>query len=93
MARAVNMGISAVIDSNGRVQKPKAYQAPGGPKLWVVDGNDTIPELTDGNWRDFTKVEGILIAAMPLATLVLALLGWIGNWYSGHQRVRIGVYR
>lgn len=83
LARAVNMGISAVIDSNGRVQKPKEFQALGDVKLWeVVEEKDRIPDLPEGNWQDFTKVQGVLFATIPLDTRT-SLYAWTGDWLPG----------
>ena len=83
IARAVNMGISAVIDSNGRVQKPKEFPVPGDAKMWaVVEENNGIPDLAPSNWRDFTKVQGVLITTIPLDNRT-SLYAWTGDWLPG----------
>jgi apolipoprotein N-acyltransferase len=80
LARAVNMGISAVIDSNGRVQTPKAFEGPGGAKTWaVVEEKGRIPDLPEENWKDFTKVQGVLVATIPLDSRT-SLYAWAGDW-------------
>jgi apolipoprotein N-acyltransferase len=80
LARAVNMGISAVIDGNGRVQKPKEVPVPGDAKLWaVIEEKDVVPDLPEAKWQDFTKVHGVLIATIPLDDR-LSLYAWAGDW-------------
>src|SRR5205807_4396374 len=58
LARAVNMGISAIIDSNGRVQRPKELVDDGIVKTWGIypDRDSKIPDLPVEKWRDFTQV-------------------------------------
>ena len=86
LARAVNMGISAIIDSNGRVQKPKEMADVNGIKVWaVVEESAGIPELPDSEWAKFTKVHGVLTATIPIdgRTSIYALTGdWLpaGCW-------------
>ena len=88
IARAVNMGISAVIDSNGRVQKPREYPVSDAPKpndskLWaVVEGAGGIVDLPPSQWRDFTKVRGVLLATIPLDSRT-SFYAWAGDWLPG----------
>jgi apolipoprotein N-acyltransferase len=80
LARAVNMGISAVIDGNGRVQKPDELADYGGVKMWnVVGDSQGIHDLPEKNWRDFTKVDGVLTAQIPIDKR-LSLYAWTGDW-------------
>jgi apolipoprotein N-acyltransferase len=81
LVRAVNMGISAVIDSNGRVQKPREKADVGGIKVWSVEpeGRDEVPDLPEGQWREFTKVPGVLSATIPIDNRV-SLYAWAGDW-------------
>ena len=67
VVRAVNMGISAVIDGNGRVLKPRTLPGGDGPKLWVIDNaNGTAPGLPESEWPAFKNVDGVLIARVPI---------------------------
>ena len=84
LARAVNMGISAVIDSNGRVQQPQETAEGGDVKMWLVqaDRASEIPDLPEGKWHDFTKVHGVLTATIPIDNR-LSLYAWTGDWLPG----------
>jgi apolipoprotein N-acyltransferase len=66
MVRAVNMGVSAVIDSNGRVLKPR--EVPGmEPPVWRVTEEQTgYAELPASEWHEFKKKPGILRAVVPI---------------------------
>jgi apolipoprotein N-acyltransferase len=66
IVRSVNMGISAIIDANGRVLRPAAAE--------IVDGDIhvwSLPEgragrLPLGQWVDFKKCAGVLTGRIPL---------------------------
>lgn len=64
VARAVNMGISAVIDGNGRVLRPEATKTVHGAKVWTVPEN--AGPLPIGEWSDYKAVAGVLFARLPL---------------------------
>lgn len=67
MVRAVNMGVSAVIDSNGRVLKPR--EVPGmEPPMWRVtpDVAGGYADLPASEWHQFKKKSGILKAVVPI---------------------------
>jgi apolipoprotein N-acyltransferase len=76
VVRSVNMGISALVDANGRVLAPRKIgedPVPSGvgpgpvtAALWEV--RPTYPELPPARWGEFKKVPGVLIAAVPLDT-------------------------
>jgi apolipoprotein N-acyltransferase len=66
LVRSVNMGISALIDGNGRVLKPSLYPD-GTPPVWVVrEVNNHVPELPVAEWHKFKNIAGILTAAIPI---------------------------
>lgn len=67
MVRAVNMGVSAVIDSNGRVLKPKLYPDTN-PKVWVVGQGDgmRIPDFPPSEWNELVQVAGVVKATVPI---------------------------
>ena len=65
MVRAVNMGVSALIDGNGRVLQPKLV--PGTtPPVWTVGREGDCAELPIADWHLFKKVSGILKATIPI---------------------------
>jgi apolipoprotein N-acyltransferase len=81
VARAVNMGISAVIDSNGRVLRPRGIDAPGVPDgmhLWEVPAGGG-PELPVSGWGEFKKVAGVLFATVPVDHRSSLYARW-GDW-------------
>ncbi len=80
LARAVNMGISAIIDSNGRVLQPTERPAFGDGKIWAVpESQRNTNGLPEEKWRDFTKVHGILAARIPIDDRV-SLYALTGDW-------------
>ncbi len=80
LVRSVNMGISAVIDGNGRVQEPQKQKWDIEPKTWVVNEVDgRIPELAEARWHEFKKVAGVLVATVPLDRRASLYAVW-GDW-------------
>ena len=66
MVRAVNMGISAVIDGNGRVLKPTPAEGTK-PPVWVVyEEMQRTSELPMSRWHEFKQKQGILKANVPI---------------------------
>jgi apolipoprotein N-acyltransferase len=76
LVRAVNMGVSAVVDSNGRVLKPTKLP-PVDPEFrtetsrvtqWQIapDAKGRIESLPPSEWRDFKKQAGVLFATVPI---------------------------
>jgi apolipoprotein N-acyltransferase len=72
VARAVNMGISAVIDSNGRVLAPRLRKR---EEMVVEKRRVTVPvwevpqsaeSLPVSAWGEYKKVAGVLVARLPL---------------------------
>jgi apolipoprotein N-acyltransferase len=77
VARAVNMGISAVVDSNGRVLRP---ERDGEENVWRVRAeNGRAPALPVSEWHKFKKVQGVLLAAVPIDGRTSLCARW-GNW-------------
>lgn len=70
--RAVNMGISAIIDGNGRIREPDQY--------WlgeeVQQGQGDVPV---SRWHEFKQRAGVLIAAVPLDGRPSLYAQW-GDW-------------
>jgi apolipoprotein N-acyltransferase len=65
VGRAVNMGISAVIDPNGRVLSPSGT-AGSEERVWEVSGRAGDENLPVSRWGEFTTVPGVLIASIPV---------------------------
>jgi apolipoprotein N-acyltransferase len=88
VARAVNMGVSAVIDGNGRVLQPQAlgeYKIASGvgPESVVARVWQVTPEsgsMPPERWGEFKKVACVVLATLPLdgRSSVYARLGdWL----------------
>ncbi len=86
VARSVNMGISAVIDGNGRVLQPETTSA-GDERLWRVDG--PAMELPTSRWGEFKKVAGVLTAVVPIDQRASLYAAW-GDWLPAGCWILIG---
>ncbi len=92
VARAVNMGISAVIDGTGRVLRPQQVATPPlQPRqnskvkpddfaVWEIP--DGAGELPTSEWRLYKKRAGVLLARIPLDTRT-SLYARTGDWVAG----------
>jgi apolipoprotein N-acyltransferase len=100
IARAVNMGISAIIDGNGRVLAPESVVSydPKVP-LWEIAPEDgRFSELPASRWADFKKVSAVLVASVPLdgRTSLYSLWGdWLpcGCWLVVGACLATGLWR
>lgn len=80
IARAVNMGISAVIDSNGRVLPPRSSTSYGDFWNWQAVGpEDQTSDLATSRWSSFKKTAGILTATIPIDERT-SLYAIFGDW-------------
>jgi apolipoprotein N-acyltransferase len=94
VVRAVNMGISAVIDSNGRVRQPdQGYlvrAVPGGGARGVswnwryADGRILEPrplggEVAVARWHEYKKAAGVLLTPVPIDDRTSLYARW-GDW-------------
>jgi apolipoprotein N-acyltransferase len=83
VARAVNMGISALIDGNGRVLDP--LRVAGGrdeddqPVWQVPPGPGVSRELPLSRWGEYKKTTGALLASVPLDRRASFYARW-GDW-------------
>jgi apolipoprotein N-acyltransferase len=81
LARSVNMGVSAVIDSNGKVLAPVKRSLPNGTEVWSIPAEAKSQQaLPPGQWPQYKQVDGILEVEMPIdrRTSVYAMLGdWL----------------
>lgn len=67
LVRAVNMGISAVIDGNGRVLAPRPAGTQIEPHLWTVSAElGQWAELPVAAWSGFKKTALVINAVVPL---------------------------
>src|SRR5262249_51833573 len=82
MVRAVNMGISAVIDGNGRVLAPTAMHLVGDNiPVWEINQADEVSALPTGRWAEFKKVAGVLAVDVPLDSRSSPYARW-GDWLA-----------
>ncbi len=74
LVRAVNMGVSAVIDGSGRVLTPRQYY-PGGA-AWVVPPRQRR-SMPANEWGRFKKMSCVVVADVPIDSRpsVYALIG------------------
>ncbi len=96
VARSVNMGISAVIDGNGRVLAPKVREGahPRGVRVWeaaAAPGGAGLPTSRGG---EFKKVPGVLLASIPLDDRTSLYARW-GDWlpWACWGVVALGLWR
>jgi apolipoprotein N-acyltransferase len=84
VGRSVNMGISAIIDSNGRVLAPRSLPVvpnaqPPGIQLWSAEAVPGAAGLPLSRWEEFKKVPGVLLATIPLDDRGSLYARW-GDW-------------
>lgn len=91
LTRSVNMGISALIDSNGRVLAPQRISRQGDVTIWEVDpALGAVAELPLARWHEFKKVRGVMLAVVPLDTRT-SLYARCGDWLPGGGGILLGV--
>jgi apolipoprotein N-acyltransferase len=76
------MGISAVIDSNGRVLAPSGQFSYRHDDInfWNVNPEKTI-DLPVSEWSNFKKTQGVLTTAIPIDHRVSLYSLW-GDWFA-----------
>jgi apolipoprotein N-acyltransferase len=79
IGRSVNMGISAVVDPNGRVLAPQKSEEVGDVHVWELTPG--AADLPVSRWGDFKKVPGVLIANLPIDRRV-SPYARIGDWLA-----------
>jgi apolipoprotein N-acyltransferase len=85
VARAVNMGISALIDSNGRVLRPikradwKDPDKQAAPAAFWHAQPGASSDLPVSEWAAFKKVRGVLVAEVPIDSRTSLYSLW-GDW-------------
>jgi apolipoprotein N-acyltransferase len=85
LARAVNMGISAVIDGNGRVLRPTEVPNPGDGRpdaVWELAAPTAADAgLPRSDWGRFKKVAGVLVGQIPIDRRT-SLYALCGDWLA-----------
>ncbi|MBI3821762.1 MAG: apolipoprotein N-acyltransferase [Planctomycetes bacterium] len=85
MVRAVNMGISAVIDSNGRIMKARRHpDLPPGetPAVWIPSVEmGQMQDLPMSQWSQFKQTAGILRATVPIDSR-FSFYAAFGDWLA-----------
>ncbi|MFL5245890.1 MAG: apolipoprotein N-acyltransferase [Gemmataceae bacterium] len=85
VARAVNMGISAVVDPNGRVLQPETIETlrepdTGETRVWKLSAEkDRIIAMPPAHWAEFKKIPGVLLAELPVDHRTSLYARW-GDW-------------
>jgi apolipoprotein N-acyltransferase len=82
VCRSVNMGISAVIDGNGRVLAPRAIKSIDNIDIWEISaGQEKQMELPVSRWPEFKQVQGVLLASVPIDHRTSLYAQW-GDWFA-----------
>jgi apolipoprotein N-acyltransferase len=83
VARAVNMGVSAMIDGNGRVLQPTVDRVEwhgGKCCIWRLGADQgAVHELPVSEWGQFKKVPAVLTALIPIDDRYSLYAHW-GDW-------------
>jgi apolipoprotein N-acyltransferase len=101
LVRAVNMGISAVIDGNGSVLIPEPrgeypfdarhHHVLKSVPLWEADfSTSSPPSLPTWRWSEFKKTHGVLTAVLPLDGRPSLYAAW-GDWLPQACWVVVGL--
>jgi apolipoprotein N-acyltransferase len=91
ICRAVNMGISAVIDGNGRVLESRTLTTKDNVKIWEIPFSEgPFPELPVSRWSEFKQVQGVLLASVPIDHRTSLYARW-GDWFPWGCWIFIGV--
>jgi apolipoprotein N-acyltransferase len=91
VCRSVNMGISTVIDGNGRVLEPRTVKAVDNIKIWEIPTDQEIPtELPVSRWSEFKQVQGVLSASVPIDHRTSLYAQW-GDWFAWGCWIVVGV--
>lgn len=91
MVRSVNMGISAVIDGNGRVLNVKPAEVDGALHVWEVSyGDGPLAALPHAEWGDYKKAAGVMVARVPI-DIRYSFYAVAGDWLAGLCWLLIGI--
>jgi apolipoprotein N-acyltransferase len=82
VARSVNMGISAVIDGNGRVVPVEAVDEDRNSAEWQGPSDDTaFRSMPESQWGRYKCVSGVLTARVPIDSRSSLYVRW-GDWFA-----------
>jgi apolipoprotein N-acyltransferase len=91
VCRAVNMGISAVIDGNGRILEPRTILKSDKATIWQIPADySSTPELPVSRWSEFKQVPGVLLASVPIDHRVSFYARW-GDWFPWTCALVVGI--
>jgi apolipoprotein N-acyltransferase len=85
LVRSVNMGVSAIIDPNGRVLQPDVLKTIDDPdtgetRIWQLPKEKhAILDLPPSRWKEFKKLAGVLVAELPIDHRPSLYAQW-GDW-------------
>ncbi len=80
VGRSVNMGISALIDSNGRVLVPELVCEEGRIPVWEI--SESSASLPRSRWSEFKQVAGVLVGRLPIDSRT-SLYAQVGDRLAG----------
>jgi apolipoprotein N-acyltransferase len=80
LVRSVNMGVSAVIDGNGRVLAPSKIDRVGEDVVWRIEAGSKS-ELPVSRWAEFKSVPAVLTAQIPVDSRA-SLYARFGDWFA-----------
>lgn len=91
VCRSVNMGISAVIDGNGRVLEPRTLMTSDNVKIWEIPAREgPAANLPMSRWSEFKNVQGVLLASVPIDHRTSLYAQW-GDWFPWGCWVLVGI--
>jgi apolipoprotein N-acyltransferase len=79
VGRSVNLGVSALIDPNGRVLAPRLVGEAQGVRVWEIP--DDAEGLPTSRWREFKRVGGVIVGRVPLDSRTSVYARW-GDWFA-----------
>lgn len=77
VVRVVNMGISGVIDGNGRPLRPIEKEVTKKGTIWEIPAD--AEELPVSEWKKFKKVPGVIFTKVPIDSRG-SFYVWAGDW-------------
>jgi len=90
VCRSVNMGISAMIDGNGRVLHPQILKNVENMRDWEIPTNSKVPDLPVSRWSEFKQAQGVLLANVPIDRRGSLYAQW-GDWFPWACWLVVGI--
>jgi apolipoprotein N-acyltransferase len=85
VVRSVNMGISAIVDSNGRVLPPRQSGSPapdGQGQVWEVSAGEDNQSWPISKWHELKKTSAVVSGSVPIDRRV-SVYARFGDWLPG----------